>query len=104
MIAYPICPGYKVSGADIIIRVQHGEKSSFKTLWSARRAASSVVAQGLFTVGTPDSFSNGVTPLAKALPKGFYVGVDEISPTGRKSSKGDWMDQAIRPSSPLKPE
>ncbi|WP_148085563.1 hypothetical protein [Streptomyces sp. CEV 2-1] len=102
MIAYPICPAYKVSGADITIRLQSGEKSTFKTLWSAKGATSSEVARGIFTVGAPDSFREGGTPLTKALPEGFYVGVDEISRDGHKSAKGDWIDQSVRPSSPLK--
>lgn len=38
------------------------------------------------------------------LPGGFYVNVKEVKRDGyRESSRGDWIDQSVRPSSPLKP-
>lgn len=73
VIAYPICPAYKVSGADITIRLQSGEKSTFKTLWSAKGATSSEVARGIFTVGAPDSFRQGGTPSRRRYLRGSML-------------------------------
>ncbi|MEU8630506.1 hypothetical protein [Streptomyces sp. NPDC048669] len=104
MIAYPICPASKVSRAKVYVHVEHGEKVSSKTLWSAEGANSEEVAQGLFSVGSPDSFRHENRPLISKLPGGFYVSVKEIKRDGdRESSRGDWIDQSVRPSSPLKP-
>ncbi|MFJ4912469.1 hypothetical protein [Streptomyces sp. NPDC088726] len=104
MIAYPICPGIKVSRVKAYVHVEHGEKASSKTLWSAEGANSEEVAQGLFVVGAPDSFRHEERPLSDKLPGGFYVSVKEIKRDGyRESSRGDWIDQSVRPSSPLKP-
>lgn len=104
MIAYPICPVSKVSRAKAYVHVEHGEKVSSRTLWSAEGANSKKVEQGLFTVGSPDGFRREERPLMNKLPGGFYVNVKEVKRDGyRESSRGDWIDQSVRPSSPLKP-
>lgn len=104
VIAYPICPANKVSGSSITVLLEHGEKGSFRTLWSARNSTSKDVERGVFSVGTSTSFQIEEVPLRKTLPTGFYVGVEEVSRNdGNASSRDDWIDQSIRPSSPLKP-
>ncbi|MEV0782725.1 hypothetical protein AB0I52_07010 [Streptomyces sp. NPDC050423] len=103
MIAYPICPAGKVSGAKITVLKVHKGKGSFETLWSAKDSTSSEVAQGVFTVGTSDSFRLKGKPLTKKLPEGFYVEVAEITRQGKYDlSRDSWIDQSVRPSSPLK--
>ncbi|MFF9509479.1 hypothetical protein ACF1BU_22335 [Streptomyces sp. NPDC014724] len=104
VIAYPLCPAHTVSGVEVTVRVQHGNTSSFKELWGAVGAASDEVKQGVFTVGTPGSFRQEGTPLAGALPKGFYVGVKESSRDGEPNSgRDDWIDLSVQPSRTLKP-
>lgn len=103
VIAYPICPAGKVSGAKITVRKVHKGKGSFETLWNAKDSAPSEVAQGVFTVGTSDSFRLEGRPLTKKLPEGFYIEVTEITRQGKYNpSRDSWIDQSVRPSSPLK--
>lgn len=103
VIAYPICSWDRVSAANISIRIALGDKSTFQTLWSASGSDSDEVAQGVFTVGAPKSFRVEGKPLSRKLPEGFYVGVEESTLDGHPdSSRGDWIDQSVRPSSPLK--
>lgn len=105
VIAYPICPGDKVAGARISVDWKHGKKGGFKTIWSARNPASKEVEMGVFSVGTSSSFHTEKIPLRKGLPNGFYVSADQETLAGDPdSSRGDWIDQAVRPSSPLKPD
>ncbi|MFD7530613.1 hypothetical protein ACFV8E_23955 [Streptomyces sp. NPDC059849] len=103
VIAYPLCPAGEVSGAEITVRVQRGEVSSFKRLWKARGAVSDEVKRGVFTVGTPDSFRQESKPLAGELPKGFFVEVEELSRGGGSNDgRDDWIDLSVQPSRPLK--
>ncbi|MFE2934497.1 MULTISPECIES: hypothetical protein [unclassified Streptomyces] len=103
VIAYPLCPADEVSGAEITVRVQRGEASSFKRLWKAEGAVSDEVKRGVFTVGTPDSFRQESKPLAGELPKGFFVEVEELSRGGGSNDgRDDWIDLSVQPSRPLK--
>ncbi|NED14669.1 hypothetical protein [Streptomyces sp. SID9124] len=102
MIAYPICPWYRVSAANVSIEVSNGKKSDFKTLWSARGAASDKAARGVFAIGIPDDFRTEGTALKGRLPKGFYVSVKATASDGKPTlSRGDWVDREILPSPPM---
>ncbi|MFE7462703.1 hypothetical protein ACFU6R_01175 [Streptomyces sp. NPDC057499] len=102
-IAYPICPKNEVYGVTVSVRVIRDEKGAMKNLWEGEGAISGEVKRGVFTVGVPDSFRREKKPLAEVLPKGFYVGVEEVTLGGRlDSGRDDWVDLSVRPPRALK--
>ncbi|MYY01397.1 MULTISPECIES: hypothetical protein [unclassified Streptomyces] len=83
---------------------KHGGELDFKTLWSARKPVSQEVERGVFSVGTSSSFGTENLPLRTTLPQGFYVAAEEETVDGDPtSSREDWVDQSVRPTSRLKP-
>ncbi|WP_146610447.1 MULTISPECIES: hypothetical protein [unclassified Streptomyces] len=104
VIAYPLCPGDKVTGARVTVEQTHGDELDFKTLWSAKKPVSQEVERGVFSVGTSSSFGTEKLRLRTALPQGFYVAAEEETADGDPtSSREDWVDQSMRPKLPLKP-
>ncbi|CAM5675743.1 hypothetical protein [Streptomyces aurantiogriseus] len=88
LIAYPLCPGAEVSGAEVQVLLDDG----FKKLWSARGPRSPDVRGGLFEVGNGAGFTQEERRLSGKLPDGFYVGVSE-SVGGRETDGRDgWID------------
>jgi hypothetical protein len=102
VIAYPLCPGYTVSGAAIYVRADHEGTIDFKTLWQADRPASKSVEAGVFTVGVPGSFQTEKRPLKGELPNGFHVEVTETSQGRTEHGRDGWIDLKRLTSEPLK--
>ena len=92
VIAYPLCPGYTVSGAAIYVQADDGEDVDFKTLWQANRPASKSVEAGVFTVGEPGSFQTEKRGLKGDLPNGFYVEVSETFEGEPEDGRDGWID------------
>ena len=87
VVAYPICPGDTVSGAEI-----YADDDDFTTLWKAHGARSAEAAQGLFEVGSDAGFAEEEQPLRGALPDGFYVTVFEKADGKEADGRDGWID------------
>ncbi len=87
MVAYPICPGYTVSGAEI-----YADDDDFTTLWKAHGARSAETEQGLFEVGGDAGFAEEEQPLRGELPDGFYVAVVEKTGGTEEDGRDGWID------------
>ncbi|MFH8799814.1 hypothetical protein ACH4F6_09515 [Streptomyces sp. NPDC017936] len=87
VVAYPICPGTTVSGAEI-----YADDDDFTTLWKAGGPRSPDVAQGLFEVGNDVSFGVQTRPLRGELPDGFYVSVSERAAGEEADGRDGWID------------
>ncbi|MFJ2829126.1 hypothetical protein ACIPC1_16385 [Streptomyces sp. NPDC087263] len=93
VIAYPLCPGYTVSGASVYVRADSdGGNFDFRTLWQAVGPASKAAESGLFTVGTSASFQTVKLPLKGDLPNGFYVEVGETFQGREADGRDGWID------------
>jgi hypothetical protein len=102
VIAYPLCPGYTVSGAAVYVRADDGGDFDFKTLWQAVGPTSKTVEAGVFTVGAPGSFQTEKRPLEGDLPNGFHVEVTETSNGRTEHGRDGWIDLKRLTSADLK--
>ncbi|CAL9643157.1 hypothetical protein [Streptomyces sp. Tu 3180] len=87
VIAYPICPGDTVSGAEI-----YADDDDFTTLWKARGPRSAETAQGFFDLGSDADFAKEEQPLRGKLPDGFYVTVFEEADGKEEEGRDGWID------------
>ncbi|WP_327683707.1 hypothetical protein [Streptomyces sp. NBC_00467] len=73
-VAYPICPDEAVAGALVSVRVDgDGRGDGFETLWSADGPVSAEAREGVFRVGSPQSFRDEGAKLVGRLPVHFSV-------------------------------
>jgi hypothetical protein len=87
VVAYPVCPGTTVSGAEV-----YADDDDFTTLWKAGGPRSPEVAQGLFEVGSDAGFVREEVPLRGELPEGFYVSVFEKADGKGDDGRDGWID------------
>ncbi|MGV9454436.1 hypothetical protein [Streptomyces sp. NPDC003635] len=87
VVAYPLCPGDRVTGAEIAVL-----DDGFTTLWKATGPRSPDVGQGLFAIGDNTAFAQEVHPLRGALPEGFYVSVFEVVNGKAVDGRDGWID------------